>query len=73
MKLMSDLDADNVKVLQQGGKERHLAIFNTPLKYDELKNKATVDFPCSTLAVTNAIPGLYVYDDFISEGKPMIS
>jgi hypothetical protein len=36
---------------------------------DDLKNKATVDFPCSSLAQTNSIPGLYVYDNFISEGK----
>ena len=69
VKLLADLDAENIKVLTQAGKERHLAIFNTHLEYDELKNKCTVDFPCSTLAHTNIIPGLYVYDDFITEGK----
>ena len=67
--MLADLEAENVKVLQQGGKERHLAIFNTPLEYDELKNKATVDFPCSVIAETGSIPGLYVYDNFITEGK----
>jgi hypothetical protein len=69
VRLLKDLDADNIKVLQQHQKERHLAIFNTHLNYDELKNKATVDFPCSTLAQTGSIPGLYVYDEFITEGK----
>lgn len=67
--MLADLEAENVKVLSQRGKERHLAIFNTPLEYDELKNKATVDFPCSFIAETGSIPGLYVYDNFITEGK----
>jgi len=67
--LIKDLDADNVKVLNQHGKERHIAVFNTLLHDDELKNKATVDFPQSVKAETQGIPGLYVYDEFITQGK----
>ncbi len=67
--MMKDLDSDNIKVLQQNKKERHLAIFNTQLQSDELKNKATIDFPTSYLAKTGIIPGLYVYDEFITECK----
>lgn len=32
-----------------------------------MKNKATVDFPTSYQAKTGSIPGLYVYDNFITE------
>jgi hypothetical protein len=28
-----------------------------------------VDFPCSVIAETGSIPGLYVYENFITEGK----
>lgn len=67
--MVKDLDADNIKVLSQNGKERHLAFFATNLEFCDLKNKASVDFPCSENASTNAIPGLYVFDDFLSPGK----
>jgi hypothetical protein len=42
---------------------------NTQLAGDQLKNKATIDFPTSDLAQTGSIPGLFVYDNFITEGK----
>jgi alkylated DNA repair protein alkB family protein 8 len=67
--LMQDLDGENVKVLSQGNKERHLAFFKTHLQFNQLKNKATVDFPSSVHSTTGVIPGLYVYDNFITEGK----
>jgi len=67
--LMADLDGENVKVLSQGTKERHLAFFPTHLDFTELKNKATVDFPSSVEAHSGLIPGLYIYNDFITEGK----
>lgn len=66
------MDADNIKTLQDNsrvGKERQVVFFFTTLGFDELKNKATVDFPSSEYAKTGSIPGLYVYDEFITEGK----
>ena len=68
-RIMQDMDAPNVKTLKFYGKDRYVAFFPTPVRFEELKNKATVDFPQSTLAVTGIIPGLFVYDDFITEGK----
>lgn len=67
--MMKDLDQDNIKVLTQDKKERHLAILNTVLQDQDLKNKATIDFPTSYTAKTGSIPGLFVYDNFITEGK----
>ena len=69
-RMMADIDRENVKTLKdENGKDRQLALFYTTLESDELKNKATVDFPVSVNAQTNSIPGLYVYDEFISEGN----
>ncbi len=48
--MIDDFDSENIKVIMVQGKERHLALFKTKLGFDELKNKATVDFPCSSLA-----------------------
>lgn len=66
--MMKDLDQENIKVLTQDKKERHLAILNTVLQDQNLKNKATIDFPTSYQAKTGSIPGLFVYDNFITEG-----
>lgn len=68
-KLMSDMDGPNIKTLKFYGKDRYVAFFQTPITFSELKNKATVDFPQSTNAYTGIIPGLYVFDDFITEGN----
>jgi alkylated DNA repair protein alkB family protein 8 len=54
---------------QGGGKERHLAVFPTRLQAHQLKNKASLDFPVSVPAKTRVIPGLYVFDDFITESE----
>ena len=51
LRLLADTDSENVKVFAlEKGKEKHLAIFPTNLGHDELKNRSTVDFPCSTVA-----------------------
>jgi hypothetical protein len=42
---MGDLDGPNVKTLKFYGKERYVAFFQTAVKFEQLKNKATVDFP----------------------------
>ena len=45
-KLMQDMDTPNIKTLKfYGTKERHVAFFPTPIKFNELKNKAVFDFP----------------------------
>ena len=67
--LMKSMDSENVKTLIDDKKERQLVFFFTHLSFDELKNKASVDFPCSTIAHSQIIPGLYIFDEFITEGK----
>ena len=66
---MSDMDAPNIKILKFYGKDRYVAFFMTHIKFEQLKNKATVDFPQSKYAYSGIIPGLYVFDEFITEGK----
>lgn len=66
-RLMADMDAENVKILQQKGKERHIALFPTTLGLKDLKNKASLDFPISEPAITGRIPGLYIVDEFITK------
>lgn len=63
------MDAPNIKTLKFYGKDRYAAFFTTHIKFEQLKNKATVDFPQSKYAYSGIIPGLHVYDDFITEGK----
>ncbi len=44
-RLMSEMEAPNIKTLKFYGKDRLVAFFPTHLKFENLKNKATVDFP----------------------------
>ena len=68
-RLMQDMDAPSIKELKFYEKERYVVFIPTSVEFQQLKNRATVDFPQSTNAHTGIIPGLYVYDDFITEGK----
>lgn len=45
---------------------RVVALFYSKLKLEERSDHANVQVPTASIAVTGAIPGLYVYKDFIS-------
>lgn len=66
---MGDMDFENIKVLKFYGKDRHITFYYTTVGFNELRKQATVDVPDAKYAKTNLIQGLYVYDEFITEGK----
>jgi len=41
--------------------------FYTPLKLSELKKSENIEISMAPMAKTGLIPGLYVWDDFITE------
>lgn len=47
--------------------KRVLVFFNTALTKEDLKKNAVIDFPDASPAFTGAIPGLYIFDDFVTE------
>lgn len=68
--LMKCMDNRNCKNLQFTGSEnvdRTVVFFYTPLKCQELKKSVNIEVPISEIAVSGSIPGLYIYDNFISE------
>lgn len=44
-----------------------MVFFYTPLKCGELKKSVNVEVPISEIAKSGSIPGLYIYDNFITE------
>ena len=60
---MSSLIANNAVIV---GK-RVLVFFCTSIEKDGLRKQEVVDFPDATVAKTGSLPGLYVFDDFVSE------
>ena len=61
--VMSSLIANNAVIV---GK-RVLVFFCTSIEKDGLRKQEVVDFPDATVAKTGSLPGLYVFDDFVSE------
>ena len=47
--------------------KRVISFFYTTLEKEDLKKSSIVDFPDATNAYTGAIPGLYIFDNFVSE------
>ena len=47
--------------------KRVLCFFYTTLQKQDLKKSSIVDFPDAQLASTGAIPGLYIFDNFVTE------
>ena len=47
--------------------DRTVVFFYTPLKCSELKKSVNIEVPISEIASSGSIPGLYIYDNFISE------
>ena len=45
---------------------RTLVFFHTTLTKDDLKKNTVIDFPDAKNATTGAIPGLYIFDDFVT-------
>jgi len=48
-------------------KKRTLVFFHTALHKDDLKKSAVLDFPEATYAKTGSIPGLYIFDEFVTD------
>ena len=55
--------------------KRVLCFFHTTLLKNDLKKSSIVDFPDAQVACTGAIPGLYIFDNFVTEeeSKHLIS
>ena len=47
--------------------KRTLVFFHTPLTKDDLKKNAVVDFPEALVATTGAIPGLFIFENFVTD------
>ena len=68
-KLLSVMDAPNCANIKFDGSqnpERTVVFFYTPLKLKELKKYENIEINLALNAKTGIIPGLYVYDEFIS-------
>lgn len=68
--LMKSMDNRNCKNLQFSGSEnleRTVVFFYTPLKCQELKKSVNIEVPISEVAQSGSIPGLYIYNDFVTE------
>jgi hypothetical protein len=48
-------------------KKRTLVFFHTALHKDDLKKSSVLDFPEATIAKTGSIPGLYIFNDFVTD------
>ncbi len=46
---------------------RTLVFFHTKMTKDDLKKNTVIDFPDAVAAFTGAIPGLFIFDDFITD------
>ena len=46
-----------------------LVFFCTSIKKDDLRKQEVVDFPDASVAKAGSLPGLYVFDDFVSEAE----
>ena len=45
---------------------RTLVFFHTHMTKDDLKKNTVIDFPDAKEAYTGAIPGLFIFDDFVT-------
>ncbi len=45
---------------------RTLVFFHTSICKENLKRQTLIDFPNALIAKTNSIPGLYIYNDFVT-------
>jgi hypothetical protein len=46
-----------------------LAFFHTTLGKDNLKRHQLINFPSASIAKTNSIPGLYIFENFVSQDE----
>ena len=49
--------------------KRVLVFFHTTLRKDDMKKSTIVDFPDARPAFTGAIPGLYIFDNFVTDAE----
>ena len=61
------MDADNIKLLTFYGKERYVTFFYTPFESKDFRKHSQIEIPDAQIARTGLIPGLYVFDNIISE------
>ena len=67
---MNSFDLENCANISFEGSDnptRTVVFFYTPLACKDLKKNEKNEVPDAEVAKTNSIPGLYVYDEIISE------
>ena len=67
---MNSLDPENcanITFNSSDNPNRTVVFFYTPLACKDLKKNEKNEVPEAEVAKTNSIPGLYVYDDIITE------
>ena len=52
--------------------KRTLVFFCTNLAKDQMRKQEVVDFPEASIAKTGSLPGLYVFDEFITEEESQV-
>jgi alkylated DNA repair protein alkB family protein 8 len=57
----------NLKFEGSGNPDRTVVFYYTPFQCQELKKAENIEVPEAHTAKTGSIPGLYVYDNIISE------
>jgi hypothetical protein len=69
-KLMEAMDSPNcanITFPESQNPDRTVVFFYTQLKLSELKKSENIEISMAPMAKTGLIPGLYVWDDFITE------
>jgi hypothetical protein len=65
---MENMNKESVKELTFfGNKKRFVVFFYTDLKFKDLRKNSSIDVPDANIAKSGSLPGLFVFDDFISE------
>ena len=71
---MDSPNCANITFPESQNPDRTVVFFYTPLKLSDLKKSESIEISTAPMAKTGIIPGLYVWDDFITieEEKSMI-
>ena len=66
---MDSPNCANITFPESQNPDRTVVFFYTPLKLTELKKSENIEISMAPMAKTGSIPGLYVWDDFITEDE----
>jgi len=64
---MDSPNCANITFPDSQNPDRTVVFFYTPLKLSDLKKSENIEISMAPMAKTGIIPGLYVWDDFITE------